>query len=277
MSVDKKTNKGNETSSSGLQQQVQELLQHASEEERKEIRKVLLHMTQEPAVLRAAIKADVFRDLFSTSRHQSELYESLTGKKRDASDFRMVNADIEPDPASGFVGFLAGGELVVVCEESIWNVNAIFQMLCYVEGAWRILGREQEWDVYSTERIPLPSPKLYLLYTGTEKEIPENLDFSETYFGGAAIPLKVDAKCIRDGRGNDILHQYKRFTEIFDDITAEHGCTRAAAEKVSEQCRAENVFADYMAEQGEEKKIRMLSVVSSGTRRHKAAGKRCSR
>lgn len=202
------------------------LLKDASDDQWRKIRDIVQqHM--EPNVLMRTVKASVFTDLFSEQEYQSALYESLTGEKRNKDEFRTITienyliGEIHND-----LGFLVGDTIIVLCEaQSTWNINIVYRLLCYLVLGWRRLGDKQGWDAFSTPPIPLPEPKLYVLYTG-EAEMPDVLTLSETYFGGRHVPIELEVTCIRGVRGGDILDQYKRFTQIVDEITRTHGRDR---------------------------------------------------
>ena len=216
----------------------------------------------EPVVLTRTAKADVFTDMFGRSPYQQELYESLTGEKRDKSEFRTITAEnyivgeIHND-----LGFLVGDEIVVLCEaQSTWNVNIVFRVLCYLVQAWRRLAQEKGWSVFATPAIPLPEPKLYVVYTGSAEQRPSLLKLSEVYFGGRDVPIELEVKVVR-GHNGDILEQYVRFTEILNEAVKEHGRTRAAAQQIIQRCREESILVSYIAERGSTEMIDMLTSV----------------
>ena len=240
---------------------VTDLLKDASASELRKIRDVVQQKT-EPKVLMRTAKASVFTDLFSEREYQSALYESLTGEKINEDEFRTITVEnyligeIHND-----LGFLVGNMIIVLCEaQSTWNVNIVYRLLCYLVPGWRRLAQEQGWDAFSKPPIPLPEPKLYVLYTGKE-EVPDVLKLSETYFGGRHVPVELEVTCIRDGHNGDILQQYKRFTEIVDETAREHGRTREAAAMIIEQCKKEGVLVAYMAKRGDVEMLDMLSSV----------------
>lgn len=240
---------------------VEILIRDASSDTLRQIRDLLLEKT-EPTVLMRTTKASVFTDLFSEKEYQRALYESLTGELRNEDEFRTITienylvGEIHND-----LGFLVGDEIVVLCEaQSTWNVNIVYRILCYLVLGWRRLAYEKGWDAFSRPPIPLPEPKLYVIYTGNEKT-PDVLKLSDVYFGGRDDAVEMKVKCVRSGHNGDILDQYKRFTEIVDEITKENGRTREAAALIIKQCKQEDVLVSYMAKRGNTEMIDMLSSV----------------
>ena len=224
----------------------------------RQIRDYALKKT-EPVVLTRTAKADVFTDMFGRSPYQQELYESLTGEQRDKSEFRTITVEnyivgeIHND-----LGFLVGDEIIVLCEaQSTWNVNIVYRMLCYLVQAWRRLAQEQGWNVFATPAIPLPEPKLYVVYTGSAEQRPSLLKLSDVYFGGRTVPIELEVKVVR-GHNGDILEQYVYFTKIVNETVKEYGRTRAAAQQIIKRCREENILVAYIAERGSAEMIDML-------------------
>ena len=244
-----------------LTRAVSDLLKDASDDEIPEIRDILEFHTERKVLMRTA-KASVFTDLFSEAEYQRALYEALTGEKRDEDEFRTITlenyliGEIHND-----LGFLVGKTIIVLCEaQSSWSLNIVYRMLCYLILGWRRLENENEWDAFAAIPIPLPKPKLYVLYTGSA-EIPEMLKLSEVYFEGDDSPIEFRVTCLRGGRDGDILQQYKRFTEILDEVTKQHGRGPEAAAMIIEQCKQEGVLVAYMEKRGDVEMIDMLSSV----------------
>ena len=239
------------------------MLKNALPKDRQEMLETALRMA-EPRVLLRNSKDSVFTDLFSEADNQQELYKALTGETRSREDFRTITmenylvGEIHND-----LGFLVGNELIVLCEaQSTWNENIVYRILCYLVLGWRRLQREQSWDVFAKRRIPLPKPKLYVIYTGDEEPPSEWLRLSELYFDGDHEFLEVSVKCVSHGKNpNDILSQYKRFTQIVDETVKEEGYRREAAEIIVQRCLQENVLVEYINRRGNLEMIDMLSSV----------------
>ena len=93
----------------------------------------------------------------------------------------------------------------------------------YVRTCEEYLSR-RKISVHESKVINLPKPELYIIYTGSEHLGIEQLSFAETYFSGNS-PIDLRVKIIRDGHGNDIIHQYVRFTQICAEVRQEYGAS----------------------------------------------------
>ena len=49
---------------------------------------------------------------------------------------------------------------------------------------------EKNLDVYSSTKIKLPEPELYVLYIGDRKKRPKEIKFSEEFFDGKDISVR---------------------------------------------------------------------------------------
>lgn len=107
--------------------------------------------------------------------------------------------------------------------------------------------------MYGSKKINLPSPELYVIYTGNRKERPEWVSLAEEFFPEAETAF-VDAKVkvIYDGKDGDILNQYVTFTKIYDEQVKKHGRTRTAVLETIRICKDENVLAEYLHEREKE-------------------------
>ena len=54
--------------------------------------------------------------------------------------------------------------------------------------------------------------ELYVIYTGSQQNIPDTLSLSNLYQGPGSAQLQVTV--LRGGKGHDILSQYVRFCQI---------------------------------------------------------------
>lgn len=87
----------------------------------------------------------------------------------------------------------------------------------------------------------------------------EQLSFAETYFSGNS-PIDLRVKIIRDGRGNDIIHQYVRFTQICTEVRQEYGASWGVnqAREIIQRCKQENILVRFL-EQREKEVIGMMT------------------
>lgn len=150
------------------------------------------------------------------------------------------------------LGFLAGNRLMILVEaQSSWSVNILVRFLLYVADTYNRYIEKNDLDLYTSRKVQLPVPELYLIYTGDRKNCPEVLSLSKEIFGMENVDASVEvrAKVLHDSKQGDILNQYVSFTRIFDEQVRKLGRTRAAVEKTLRICRERDVLADYLAKE----------------------------
>ncbi len=87
----------------------------------------------------------------------------------------------------------------------------------YLVQTYREYFRETRQDIYKSRKLEIPRPELYVIYTGERKKRPEEINFSEEFFGGEEICLDVKVRMIYDGRDGDIINQYVSFTRVCEE------------------------------------------------------------
>ena len=108
-------------------------------------------------------------------------------------------------------------------------------------------------ETYDEEKITLPKPELYVIYTGRNPgSKPEEISLKENFFGGADIAVDCKVKVLLDGKKGDIINQYVRFCQVFNEQVRIHGRTRKAVEETIRICQNEDVLKEYLERQREE-------------------------
>ena len=162
--------------------------------------------------MKRKVKDSVFTKLFAEQGYVTELYEALSGKSA------KKNPEIE----------VITLETVLVEAQSDWSPNIVLRVLFYYVRTCEEYLSRRKISVHESKVIHLPKPELYIIYTGSEHLGIEQLSFAETYFSGNS-PIDLRVKIIRDGCGNDIIHQYVRFTQICAEVRQEYGASWGGA------------------------------------------------
>ena len=69
------------------------------------------------------------------------------------------------------LGFLAGNRLLVLVEaQSSWSANIVVRFLMYLGETYRRYIEKNDLDLYTTKKVELPKPELYVVYTGQHQE-----------------------------------------------------------------------------------------------------------
>ena len=107
---------------------------------------------------------------------------------------------------------------------------------------------ENGLDLYSSTKVELPKPELYVIFTGWRKERPEYITLRDEFFGGQDVAVDARVKVIYDGEPGDIINQYVTFTKVANEQMKIHGRTRKVVAETIRTCIDENVLADYLKE-----------------------------
>ena len=123
------------------------------------------------------------------------------------------------------LGFLVRDRLIILVEaQSTWSENIVIRVLLYVVQTWYKYIKRMKLDVYDEEKITLPKPELYVIYTGRNPgSKPEEISLKENFFGGADIAVDCKVKVLLDGKKGDIINQYVRFCQVFHEQVRIHG------------------------------------------------------
>ena len=200
-------------------------------------------------------KDSVFVDLFEHPEYLLQLYrvfhpEDTVTREEDLTIITLESLFLKE--RYNDLGFLAGNRLMILVEaQSSWSVNILVRFLLYVADTYNRYIEKNDLDLYTSRKVQLPVPELYLIYTGDRKNCPEELSLSEEIFGigNGDAAVEVRARVLRDSKQGDILNQYVSFTRIFDEQVRKLGRTRAAVEKTLRICRERDVLADYLAKE----------------------------
>ena len=152
------------------------------------------------------------------------------------------------------LGFLVKDRLIILVEhQSTWTENIVVRVLLYLAQTWYKVIKEHQLNIYDEEKISLPVPELYVIYTGegAEKK-PKTITLKDSFFDGADIGIDCRVDVITDGTQGDIINQYIRFCHVLNEQIKIHGRTRKAVEETIRICQSENVLAEYLEKQRKE-------------------------
>ena len=228
-----------------------------------------------------AAKASVFTNLFSDTRYTYQLYKALHPEDDKTTEADLMIMTIESHMLNqqyNDLGFLVGRQLIILVEaQASWSENIVIRVLLYVVQTWYKYIKRMELDVYSEEKIRLPEPELYVIYTGDDaKNKPGKLSLRDNFFGGKKISVDCEVKVLFDGAEGDIISQYVRFCQVFNEQVKLYGRSRKAVEETIRICQNEDVLKEYLERQREEVIDIMLALFDEETtmKNHDAAVER---
>ena len=215
-----------------------------------------MHGDNEPKAKRAA-KASVFTSLFSEMEYTYQLYRALhpddTVTAKEDLELMTLESHLVNQQYND-LGFLVGERLIILVEaQSTWSENIVVRVLLYVVQTWYKYIKQRKLDIYGAEKIRLPEPELYFIYTGEDAgKKPDRLSLREGFYDGRPISVECEVRVLSGGRKGDIISQYVRFCHVFNEQVRLHGRTRKAVEETIRICRDEKVLAEYLERQWEE-------------------------
>ena len=214
--------------------------------------------------LKRTVKDSVFTDLFGQKRYLMQLYRSLHPEDAEAGEDDITIVTLQNVITDGLyndLGFMVRDRLVVLVEaQSTWSPNIVVRALMYLMKTYNDYFTERDVDLYSSKKIGLPCPELYVVYTGDRKDVPDSLSLATEFFAGQKPMVDATVRILRDGRKGDILSQYVAFTRVCREQVELHGRTRKAVEEIVRICRTTDVLAEYMRSREKEVKDIMFTL-----------------
>ena len=200
------------------------------------------------------IKDSVFTYLFQQPEYARELYLSLHPEDDSVTedDIKLITLEnvITVGQYNDF-GMQVRNRLIVLAEaQSKFSVNIPLRMLLYLAGTYKEYAEEHKLDLYGTKPVQIPRPELYVVYTGTKKETPEQIRLSDLYEGQGDAEITV--KVLRDRGTGDILDQYVRFCEIADEEREKHGNGEETVREIIRRCMDEGILLAFLASREKE-------------------------
>ena len=212
------------------------------------------------AEMKYTAKDSVFSFIFKQPENTRQLYLALHPEDTEVTEADCKLVTLEHVLTNGItndLGFHVRDKLILLVEaQSKFSVNIALRMLLYLAATYKEYVDEQKLDLYGSKPVSIPRPELYMVYTGTPRQLPEIMRLSDMYDGpgGAEIEIKV----LRDmGKGN-IVDQYIRFCEISDAQRKRYGYTMKAAEETLRICGEENILMPFLASR--QKEVRDIMV-----------------
>ncbi len=195
-------------------------------------------------------KDSVFRNLFGIKKYAAQLYMALHPNETVTEDDikhvtleSVIMATLYND-----VGFMVGNKLIMLIEQqSSWSENIVMRMFIYLAETYYDYFEDTEQSLYGSRKVKFPKPELYLIYSGDDKNnIPKELSLSKLFMDGENSVIDVHVKVITDGKNDDIIQQYVRFTKVYNEQVKMYGRNAKAVSETIKICENENVLAEYL-------------------------------
>ena len=192
-------------------------------------------------------KNSVFVNFFKDKKNILRMYQEL---HPDAKDITVD--DITVDTLESMIvntlysdlGFRVKDKYIFLAEaQSDWNENIAIRLLFYLIETLRRYINESKQSELDSKRIHLPTPELYVIYSGPGKK-PDVISLSEDFFGGNPdFELKVHVISKVD---ETLPGQYIGFCKIFDEQRKLYEDGMTIAKETYRLCIENNYLSDFM-------------------------------
>ena len=201
---------------------------------------------KEKIKMKHKVKDSVFTNLFKREKYRYELYMALHPKDKDvvAEDVKLITLKaIFTNNVYNDLGMITKNRLIILVEaQSTWSVNILLRDLLYLANTYKEYFTKKRFNLYSSKKIEVPIPELYVIYTG-DKKVKKEYSLNEEYFGGKA-PIDLKIKVITNGKNWDIIEQYIEFTNLAD----EYRKSKKSLKELMDTCIERNILKEYIIE-----------------------------
>ena len=200
------------------------------------------------------IKDSVFCDLFSRPEYLLQLYQALHPEDTETGmeDITLVTLSrVVAKAMYNDLGFLAGNRLMILVEaQSTWSENILVRFLIYLGETYHRYVEQNSLNLYSSAKVALPIPELYVVFTGERKDMPEIISLRHSFFGNEDGAVEAKARVIYGNQSSDIINQYITFAKVFDRQRRLHvGDAQRAIRETIRICKEQDVLKAYLEQE----------------------------
>lgn len=125
-------------------------------------------------VVKWTVQDSVFTNLFADKKYLIQMYRALHPEDTAATEDDILIVTIHNVLTNGQyndLGFLIGSSLLLLVEaQSVWSVNIIIRELMYLMQTYNEYFKERKANLYSSTKVEMPKPELYVIFTGKRAE-----------------------------------------------------------------------------------------------------------
>ena len=192
-------------------------------------------------------KNSVFVNFFKDVKNVLRMYQELHPEATDVTvdDIKIDTLEsVIVNTLYNDLGFRVKDKYIFLAEaQSDWNENIAIRLLFYLIETLRRYIIESKQSELISKRMHLPTPELYVIYSGPGKK-PDVISLSEDFFGGNPdFELKVHVISKVD---ETLPGQYIGFCKVFDEQRKLHEDGMTAAKETYRLCIENNYLSDFM-------------------------------
>lgn len=200
--------------------------------------------------IKRTIQDSVFTNLFKEKKYLIQLYQALHPEDTTTTEDDIITVTIQnilTDNSYNDLGILVGDLLLILVEaQSTWSKNIIIRALMYLMQTYNEYFRTQRANLYSSKKVKIPKPELYVIFTGERCEKPEYISLSEEFFDGQDCAVDAKVKIIYNSEEGDIINQYIVFTKVCKEQVKLYGRSKKALSEAIRICKDRNVLKEYL-------------------------------
>ncbi len=202
------------------------------------------------------IKDSVFTNLFQDKKYLLQLYKALHPEDCNVTEDDIADVTIKHvlvDTDYNDLGFSIRNRLMILVEsQSTWTANIIIRALMYLVQTYHDYFKRTNQNLYGSKKVNIPTPELYVIFTGERKNTPSTISLSKEFFKGARIAVDVEVKVLYQESEKDIIGQYIIFSKVYNKQRKLHGNTKRAVIETIRICKDRNVLKEYLESKEQE-------------------------
>ena len=203
-------------------------------------------------------KDRLFCSIFQEKKELLSLYNAINGT--DYCDEEVLTISTLDNAIymtmKNDVSFLIYGILNLYEHQSTWNPNMPLRDFLYVSQQIRNMVEENEWDIYGSKLVKIPTPQAVVFYNGKknqpERQILKLSDAYENKKKQGCMEFECLVLNINYGNNKEIMEKckclmdYAILIERIRNYEKREKNLEKAVDRAIEECIAEGVLADYL-------------------------------
>ncbi len=202
------------------------------------------------------IKDSVFTNLFQDRKYLLQLYKALHPEDCSVTEDAIADVTIKHvlvDADYNDLGFSVGNRLMILIEsQSTWTLNIIIRALMYLIQTYHDYFKRTNQNLYGSKKVNMPTPELYVIFTGERNNIPDTISLSKEFFDGSKIAIDAEVKVLYQENEKDIIGQYIIFSKVYNEQRKLYGNTKQAVTETIRICKNRNVLKEYLESKEQE-------------------------
>lgn len=221
------------------------------------------------ATMQRNVNDSVFVNIFQNKKYLMELYQVLHPEDEvSEDDLELVTIEnILVHDMYNDLGFLVKNKLIVLVEaQTTWSTNIIVRMFLYLARTYQDLiskNRDLRISLYGSKSMELPTPELYVIYTGERGNKDDVLSLKDNVFPDADN-IELKAKVIfADKYSRDIVNQYISFCGILkEQMSVYNGDKETAIRETIRICIEYDNLSEYLSAHKKEVEDKMFCMLT---------------